>query len=127
MEALVKPVNHIFKTVACPKCSTLSKRNSLRTRRVRDIGERNRPLILEVTYSVHRCKHCNRFFNNPHPHIAPPSCRYTTRVVRHAVEMRKRGLSLEKTRWEMRRLYFVDIPESTLHDMQAMEESKWTI
>jgi hypothetical protein len=54
-----------------------------------DLGDstKKQVVVLSVTFSKHRCKHCNRIFNTDLSDLAPPKCQYTHRVQRIAVQL----------------------------------------
>jgi transposase len=117
----VRRINLSRKIATCPKCGTASKRHSIGTRRLREVGISG-PTVLEVTYSKHYCVTCRKHFSLPMDHLAQPSGRFTNRVRRTAVDLViKQSLTLEKATQRMRQKYHVHVPPTTLHDWVVAE------
>jgi len=105
----------------CPKCMTISKRHSNGKRKLKEVGI-SAPTILEVTYSKHYCTKCRKFFSLPMDHLAKPAGRFTNRAQRTAVDLVvKQSMTLQQASIRMRQKYFIEIPESTLHDWVVVE------
>ena len=112
----IRNINLSRKTVECPECNTISKRNTLGHRWLREIGL-SHPVVLEVTYSKHRCPKCERIFNLPMDHLAMPRSNFTNRVHRVATDLvRMQGYTLEKAKEYMQLKYHVCVPATTIHD-----------
>jgi len=117
----VRKINLSFKRAPCPRCGSVSKRHSVGDRRLSEIGI-SKPTVLEVKVSKHFCNKCRKHFTVDANHIAQPSCRYTNRVRRTAVNLvQSESLTLEKAAHKMRQKYHVRIPSTTLHDWLVAE------
>lgn len=113
MEALRK-INISRKVATCPRCGALSRRYSVRRRKLRELGI-SKPLLLEVTFSRHYCEECDRYFSVPMDHLALPRARFTNRVRRTAVNLViKDALTLAEATDTMRTKHYVHVPPTTL-------------
>lgn len=99
---------------ACPRCGEESKRHSVSSRNLAEIGV-TAPALLRVVYSKHFCRTCRKFFCAPMDHIARPSSRYSLRVMRSAVALVESGATLGEAAQAMRSRYHVRVPVTTLH------------
>ncbi len=63
-------------------CGKRAPRRSLGRRTLHDLGDvlASRPIDLVVTYSKHKCPHCNLRFAADMADLAVPKCQYTKRV-----------------------------------------------
>jgi len=114
-EVKVRIINASRKLAPCPKCKIVSKRHSVQTRTLHEIGLSG-PVTLEIVKSIHWCDACKKHFSIPLDHIAPPSGRYTNRVRRQAVALVVRdGMILANAAKYMKDKYFVNVPTTTLH------------
>ena len=116
MNTKIRKCNFSRKTAPCPKCRVSSKRHSNGKRRLREVGI-STPVILEVIYSKHYCKSCQKYFSLPLDHLAPKNSQYTNRVRRTAMDLiLKQSMTLEKATTRMRQKYHVYLPPTTVHD-----------
>lgn len=99
----------IRKRTSCPRCGTLSKRHSICTRTLLDVGLR----VILVRYSKHYCPMCRRHFSLQIPGLAPASGKYTYAMRALAVKGRKAGTTLEKLAVSIR------VPATTIHDWRG--------
>jgi len=122
-ETKVRHINLSRRTAPCPKCGTVGKRHSNRTRRLREIGI-SAPSILVIIYSSHYCPKCDKHFTLPMEHLAAPRARFTNRVRKTAVDLVIReSMTLDKAMTRMRHKYLVHVPPTTIHDW-VVEEMK---
>ena len=117
----LRRINLSRKTAPCLRCGQISKRHSIGTRHLREVGI-SAPVILEVIYSKHYCTKCRKHFSLPMEHLAQPSGRFTNRVRRTAMGMvLDLSMTLEKASQRMRQKYYVHVPATTLHEWCSME------
>jgi transposase len=121
-EAVILPFTRIvrrsrvYRSRRCPTCGRSSARRSSGVRQLRDLGI-NRPVVLEVRYSKHFCRHCRTYFNCPMPDLAEPGSLYTCRVQETAVaKVLVDLLPLEQVQQQMFREFYVHVPPTTLYD-----------
>src|SRR5882757_507424 len=71
-----------FPTHTCPTCQRPATRLRTACRTLHELGDMlsGRPRELQVTYSQHRCRHCNHYFNADMLDLATPGGHYTHRV-----------------------------------------------
>jgi hypothetical protein len=121
-EAVILPFTRIvrrsrdYRSRRCPTCGTSSPRRSTGIRQLRDLGV-NRPVVLEVRYSKHRCPQCRTYFNCPMLDLAEPGSLYTRRVQETAVaKVLVDFLPLEQVQQQMLREFYMHVPPTTLYE-----------
>ena len=119
-EAIILPLtrveqrSRVYSSRRCPACGASSPRRSTGTRQVRDLGF-DRPVVLEIYYSKHRCPQCEKYFNAPMEDLAEPGGLYTQRVRALAVaKVLVDGLPLETVQEQMLREFHVHVPPTTV-------------
>ena len=77
------------KSASCPVCRRRRPRSRTGTRTLHDLGNREtgRPVELEFHFSIHRCKHCQKYFGVDLSDVVAPGSLYTQRVVELAVRV----------------------------------------
>ena len=93
-----------YKRRPCPLCGKRAYRLRVVTRILHDLGDLTdgRPRDIELTYSQHRCPHCNHYFNADMEDVALPKCHYTHRVVSMAVRLVvEDGLPYRPASWHL--------------------------
>lgn len=107
--------SRVYTTRRCPACGTSASKRSTGSRQLRELGV-DRPVVLEIHYSKHRCAQCKRYFNAPMDDLAEPGCLYTRRVQTIALaKVLVDGLPLETVQEQMLREFYVHVPPPTLH------------
>jgi predicted RNA-binding Zn-ribbon protein involved in translation (DUF1610 family) len=104
---------------ACPDCGRSAYRLRTGCRTLHDLGDpaADRPRDLHLTYSQHRCPHCNRYFNADMDDVALPRCHYTHRVVATAVRLVvEDGLPYRTASWHLWRDHRVFVPFATIQN-----------
>ena len=110
----VEKRSRVYTTRRCPICGSSSPKRSTGNRQLRDLGV-DRPVVLEVQYSKHRCSQCKKYFNAPTDDLATPGGLYTRRVQSTALaKVLVDGLPLETVQGQMLREFYVHVPPSTL-------------
>jgi hypothetical protein len=114
----------------CPKCQGSAYRLRTATRTLHDLGDplTGRPRDLHVTYSQHRCPHCNHYFNADMLDLALPNSHYTHRVVATAVRLVvEDGLPYRSASWHLWRDHRVFVPFATIQNwVEAAGEKRRT-
>ena len=114
----------------CPKCSHSAYRLRTVQRTLHDLGDliSGRPRDLLVTYSQHRCLHCNHYFNVDMLDLALPNSHYTHRVVTAAVRLVvEDGLPYRSASWHLWRDHRVFVPFATIQNwVEAAGEKRRT-
>jgi len=114
----------------CPKCNHSAYRLRTATRTLHDLGNpiSGRPRDLHVTYSQHRCPHCNHYFNADMLDLALPLSHYTHRVVATAVRIVvEDGLPYRSASWHLWRDHRVFVPFATIQNwVEAAGEKRST-
>jgi hypothetical protein len=108
-----------FNQLPCPQCGKASYRNRTRTRVLHDVGDlvTGRPRDIELLYSQHRCRTCNKFFDADTSEYSLPKARYTHRVVSLAVRLVvEDGLPYQAASWHLWRDHRVFVPFATLQN-----------
>jgi hypothetical protein len=86
---LVEPRSRSYRRRACPQCGRGCYRDGRGRRVLHEVGclRRDRPRVLHVTYSKHRCEACTLYFSADLSDLAPPGSHYTRRVIALAVRL----------------------------------------
>jgi hypothetical protein len=103
----------------CPRCGRSAYRLRTAHRTLHDLGNpiTGRPRDLRVSYSQHRCPHCNCYFNADMLDLAVPASHYTHRVVATAVRtVIEDGLPYRPASWHLWRDHRVFVPFATLQN-----------
>src|SRR5256885_1253278 len=115
---------------ACPKCGGSAHRLRTARRTLHDLGDpvSGRPRDLHVTYSQHRCRRCNHYFNADMLDLALPNGHYTHRVVATAVRtVVEDGLPYRTASWHLWRDHRVFVPWATIQNwVEAAGEKRRT-
>jgi len=76
-----------------------------------------RPRDIELLYSQHRCRTCNKFFDADTSEYSLPKARYTHRVVSLAVRLVvEHGLPYQAASWHLWRDHRVFVPFATIQN-----------
>ena len=77
----ILPRSRNFRRRRCPSCGGSAYRLRTATRQLHDLGDPllDRPRLLFVTYSQHRCPGCGTYSNAPMDDLALPKSHYTRR------------------------------------------------
>ena len=82
----------------CPTCGALSKRHSVRDRRVKDINL-DRRTVIKIRVGVYRCQPCQKFFS-----FQPPFVEKWKHYGKRAMEKARVAVSEDKTTfWGLKR------------------------
>src|SRR5262249_55282776 len=103
----------------CLKCGRSAYRLRTAQRTLHDLGDpcSARPRDLLVTYSQHRCPHCNHYFNADMLDLALPNGHYTHRVVATAVRIVvEDGLPYRAASWHLWRDHRIFVPFATIQN-----------
>ena len=103
----------------CPECGRSAYRLRTVTRILHDLGDplTGRPRDLYVTYSQHRCPHCNTYFNADMDDLALPKSQYTHRAVATAVRLVvEDALPYRAASWHLWRDHRLFVPFSTIQN-----------
>ena len=103
----------------CPQCECSAYRLRSVTRVVHDLGDSRsgQPRDIAVTYSQHRCPHCNCYFNADMDDLALPKSHYTHHVVATAVRLVvEDGLPYRPASWHLWRDHRVFVPWATIQN-----------
>lgn len=103
----------------CPSCGQPARREHVYQRRLHDVGDMvsARPVDLELTYSQHHCKVCNKYFMTDLSDVAPPGSHYTHRVIALAVRVVvEDGLAYRNASWHLWRDHRVFVPFATIQN-----------
>ena len=103
----------------CPRCRRSCYRHAVGQRSLHDLGclLRNRPRVLQVAYSKHRCRPCGHCFSADLSDLAPPGSHYTHRVIRLAVRLAvEDGLPYRAASWHLWRDHRVFVPFATIQN-----------
>ena len=78
-----------FRRQACPDCGHSSYRDRRARRVLHDVGDlvSGRPHDIHLTYSVHYCTKCDKYFNADMSDLALPGAHYTHRGVALAARL----------------------------------------
>src|SRR5206468_10287341 len=103
-------------------------RYAVASRTLHDLGDprSDRPVDLVVTYSKHRCLHCDCYFSIDLSDLALPKCLYTRRVQQLAVRLvAEDGLPYQAASWHLRLDHRVFVPYATIQNwVEAAGEKK---
>lgn len=108
-----------YSSRVCPECGHRAYRLRTAKRTLHDLGDplSGRPRDLHVTYSQHRCRHCNHHFNADMLDLAVPNGHYTHRVVATAVRIVvEDGLPYRSASWHLWRDHRVFVPFATIQN-----------
>ncbi len=103
----------------CPCCGHSSYRDRMGHRTLHDLGDlvSGRPHEIRLTYSVHYCSKCKKYFNADMSPIAPPGSHYTQRVIDLALRLVvEDGLPYRAASWHLWRDHRVFVPFATIQN-----------
>lgn len=103
----------------CPHCGKSAYRLREVRRTLHDLGDSRsgRPRNLYVTYSQHRCPHCDTYFNTDLEDLALVGSHYTHRVVSLAVRLVvEDSLPYRAASWRLWRDHRVFVPFATIQN-----------
>ena len=103
----------------CPSCGHSAYRHHQANRVLHDLGDLalGRPRDLRLTYSVHCCSKCGKYFNVDMSDLAPRGSHYTYRVIGLAVRLVvEDGLPYRAASWHLWRDHRVFVPFATLQN-----------
>lgn len=118
-QPIVKKRSKIQAKCPCPHCSYNCRKHRTAKRRLRHLGNRSkgRPVILELSYSVHCCPKCKIFFNIDTTDLAAPHAHYTNAVVELAVRVVvEDALPYREASWHLWRDHRVFVPFATIQN-----------
>lgn len=116
---LVQRRSRNYRRRSCPRCGRACYRDNRGHRLLHDVGSlnRDRPLVLRVVYSRHRCETCRIYFSADLSDLAPPGSHYTHRVISLAVRIVvEDGLPYRAASWQLWRDHRVFVPFATIQD-----------
>ena len=108
-----------FRRQSCPTCEHSSYRDRRARRVLHDLGDlrSGRPHDIHLTYSVHHCTECDKYFNADMSDLALPGTHYTHRVVALAVRLVvEDGLPYQAASWHLWRDHRVFVPFATIQN-----------
>lgn len=103
----------------CACCGHSSYRDRTSQRTLHDLGDLDsgRPVDISLTYSVHYCSKCRKYFNADMTGLAPPGSHYTNRVIELAVRVVvEDGLPYRAASWHLWRDHRVFVPFATIQN-----------
>ena len=103
----------------CPSCGQAARWNTVKQRRLHDLGDlsTDRPRDLVVTYTVHYCAACRKYFSSDLTDLAPPYAHYTHRVMALAVRaVVEDGMPYRDVSWRLWRDHRVFVPFATIQN-----------
>jgi hypothetical protein len=103
----------------CRRCGRHAGRYAVASRTLHDLGDPRSdcPVDLVVTYSKHRCPHCDCYFSIDLSDLALPKCLYTRRVQQLAVRLvAEDGLPYQAASWHLWRDHRVFVPYATIQN-----------
>jgi len=103
----------------CPTCGRPASKHRTYRRSLYDFGDlrSGRPCILELTYSQHYCRACQKYFNQDLSDVTAPKSLYTRRVQDLAVRLVvEDGLPYRSASWHLWRDHRVFVPFATLQN-----------
>ena len=115
----ILPRSRNFRRRCCPSCGGSAYRLRTATRHLHDLGDPllDRPRLLFVTYSQHRCPGCGTYFNAHMDDLALPKSHYTLRVMATAVRLVvEDGLHYRGASWHLWRDHRVFVPFATVQN-----------
>jgi len=108
-----------YSKLACPECGRKAARDRVMERRLHDIGDlvSGRPREIELRYSQHHCRRCNKYFRADQSGLAGYGSHYTVRVVGLAVRLVvEDGLAYRNASWQLWRDHRVFVPFATIQN-----------
>ena len=115
----IVPRSRDFSKRPCPHCGYSAYRHRQGKRVLHDLGDlvAGRPRDVHLTYSVHRCSKCGKYFNADMSDLAPPGSHYTYRVIGLAVRLVvEDGLPYRAASWHLWRDHRVFVPFATVQN-----------
>ena len=103
----------------CARCGRSCYRDRTSHRTLHDLGDvlSGRPHDIQLTYSVHYCSKCQKYFNADMSTLAPPGSHYTHRVIDLAVRLVvEDGLPYRVASWSLWRDHRVFVPFATIQN-----------
>ena len=103
----------------CACCGHSCYRDRMSHRTLHDLGDvlSGRPHDIQLTYSVHYCSNCRKYFNADMSALAPPGSHYTHRVIDLAVRLVvEDGLPYRVASWSLWRDHRVFVPFATIQN-----------
>jgi hypothetical protein len=124
VEDLPKPKivrkSRVFEQRRCASCGkSCRRRRRTYQRTLHDLGDlvSGRPHDIHLTYSIHRCSKCGKFFNADMSDLAPAKALYTHRVISLAVRLVvEDGLPYRTASWHLWRDHRVFVPYATIQN-----------
>jgi hypothetical protein len=116
-KVIERSCSHRRRPCACCGHSCYRDRNSQRT--LHDLGDilSGRPHDIQLTYSVHYCSKCRKYFNADMSALAPSGSHYTHRVIDLAVRLVvEDGLPYRVASWSLWRDHRVFVPFATIQN-----------
>ena len=99
------------KRAPCPRCGTDSPRHSLGHRTIQDVDRK-----IRVIYSKHGCPKCLRYFGVSVNHIAYKASSYSNRVRWLALDLYRKGLTVQAVEEQMRKRHGLKVPQGTIYE-----------
>jgi hypothetical protein len=116
-KVITKEIVITKKTEKCPKCDFISKRQSTGCRKIKDIAEGGKAIVLNVKFSKHRCIPCDKIFSIPMEELATPGSRFSKKVRTISVNLiSEKNMTFGKASKYMEKNHLVKVPVSTIHD-----------
>ena len=123
VEDLPKPIlerrSRNYRRRRCPTCGRSCYRDNVGHRVLHDLGSvrKDRPRDIQLIYSRHRCKTCDRYFSVDMSDLAPPGSHYTHQVISLAVRLViEDGLPYRTASWHLWRDHRVFVPFGTIQN-----------
>ena len=123
VEDLPKPIlerrSRNYRRRRCPTCGRSCYRDNVGRRVLHDLGSvrKDRPRDIQLIYSRHRCKTCDRYFSVDMSDLAPPGSHYTHQVISLAVRLViEDGLPYRTASWHLWRDHRVFVPFGTIQN-----------
>lgn len=123
VEDLPKPIlerrSRNYRRRRCPICGRSCYRDNVGRRVLHDLGSvrKDRPRDIQLIYSRHRCKTCDRYFSVDMSDLAPPGSHYTHQVISLAVRLViEDGLPYRTASWHLWRDHRVFVPFGTIQN-----------
>ena len=113
------PRSRDYRRQPCPTCGHSSYRDRRAQRVLHDLGDlvSGRPHDIQLTYSVHYCTRCRKYFNADASDLALPRVHYTHRVIALAVRLVvEDGLPYQPASWHLWRDHRVFVPWATIQN-----------
>ena len=115
----IVPLRRLYDKCPCLRCGHLAYRHGTQERILHDLGDliSGRPRDLHITYSVHCCTKCKKYFNADMSDLALPGAHYTHRVIGLAVRLVvEDGLPYRTASWHLWRDHRVFVPFATIQN-----------